>query len=175
MDVEHNLIQRCINGDNKAFERLVVRYEQRIMRFLRLKCSVQSDADDIFQETFINMHRYINTYDPAYPFSSWLFKIAINALNKYYKKLEAFDELNTECVLQEHSTADNIWRVAKQTLPPSQLNLLWLTYAEGYTGKETASIMEKSLPWIKINLVRAKHQLRQALRHDTAPLSDWIN
>ncbi|PWK48565.1 RNA polymerase sigma factor [Pleionea mediterranea] len=173
---ERFLIQRSINGDHQSFERLVVTYEQALMRFLRIRCHCQSDADDIFQETFINAHRYLASYDSKYAFSTWLFHIAINAINRFYRDTPITISHKEEITPQIDSTSDlNIWKAAKNELTDAQFHLLWLTYAEGYTGKEVSVILNKSLPWVKINLVRAKQSLKALLQKEQTSLSDWVS
>ena len=46
-------------------------YDVKLMRFLNMRCRNQQDAEDIFQETFINVLKYIDGYRTEYAFSTW--------------------------------------------------------------------------------------------------------
>ena len=174
---ERTLIQRSLAGETSCFEQLVVCYEERLMRFLRLRLNTQSDADDIFQETFLNAHLYLHSYNSRFAFSTWLFNIAINVI----KKSKKFEREHSNQVIDEpffearDSNSGNIWHLAKRLLDNEQISLLWFTYAEEYTGKEVAYLLDRSLPWVKINLVRTKKLLKDALQEEKLALADLIS
>lgn len=172
------LIHGSLNGDTNCFEQLVMCYEERLMRFLLLRCHCRNDADDIFQETFLNAHLYLRSYDTRYAFSTWLFNIALNLVKKHYKRK------GSDCLTQDihdigisvaNDKAYNIWYTAKNVLNNEQLCLLWFTYAEEYTGKEVAYLLDRSLAWVKINLIRTKTALRQALAKQNLELADLLS
>ncbi|WMS87024.1 RNA polymerase sigma factor [Pleionea litopenaei] len=188
MSDEAYWIEQSIKGDHQAFERLVFAYEQRLMRFLRARSSRIELVDDAFQETFINAFRYIKNYDNRYAFSTWLFNIAVNALNHQYRKENKHsinaEETDVERCLDEVEGSDmsidqqlesaNVWRIADQILPQKQVHLLWLHYVEGYIAREIAVILECSIPWVKINLIRSKSKLRKFLESQQANHLDWV-
>ena len=172
---EKEIIQGCKSGEMSCFIQLVSLYEAKLMRFLNMRCKTQQDAEDIFQETFINVLKYIDSYRAEYAFSTWLFNIAFNLLKKR-PRLE--HELEADLVLAAGNVAPNpignIWLVARDTLENEQLCLLWFTYAEGYTGKQVAEILGRSLSWVKINLVRAKQKLKDELTQQGVGLPDLL-
>ncbi|TQV84359.1 RNA polymerase sigma factor [Aliikangiella coralliicola] len=188
---EQELISQSLTGDTSCFEQLVIRYEKKLMRFLILRCNCRNDADDIFQETFLNAHLYLQSYNTRYAFSTWLFNIALNLIKKHVKgglekssqKIDSLEPSNlptVEPVLEANhettqNTTQNIWHLAKKTLNNEQFCLLWFTYAEEYTGREVAFMLDRSLPWVKINLIRAKQQLKQALTSENLKLIDLIS
>ncbi|NVK88023.1 MAG: sigma-70 family RNA polymerase sigma factor [Gammaproteobacteria bacterium] len=160
-------IEQSLAGDHQAFNRLVMAYEESVMRFLRARCVNEAMAEDVFQETLINAYRYLQNYQAQYAFSTWLFSIANNAMKRHYRQFTTLDQTQldetvaaSEC---QQLQRDNIWRLVRQVLSTEQGNLLWLYYFEGYNGREIAKIMERSLPWVKINLLRAKQKMKQAL------------
>jgi len=175
------LIQQTLAGNTSCFEQLVFRYEKQLMRFLKLRCNCASDAEDIFQETFISAHRYLHSFDQSYAFSTWLFNISLNLIKKQFKSVkETYNQQVVELSQQEDSTesnfsnTDNIWTIAKTHLSDEQLSLLWFTYVEGYTGQEVATVVERSLPWVKINLIRVKKVLKSKLLEQDLGLSDLV-
>jgi len=155
------------------------------MKFLRVRCRTNSEAEDVFQDTFINAYKYLDSYKNRYAFSTWLFNIAVNNLKKMakrYQELETYQDGETgqegeatqggELIDSSHWQTgsslnnideSNIWYIARKNLTSEHVELLWFTYVQGYTGQQVAKIMERSLPWVKINLIRCKEKLKQSL------------
>lgn len=169
---EQELIQASLKGDTNAFNALVSRFETPLMRFLNFRCNSQADAEDIFQETFINVHLYLNSYDSRFAFSTWLFNIASNQVKRKLKhRPEQTTDLESLDTLTHHSSSDvnqsdNLWLRLKPILSQEQLDLLWFTYVEELSGNDVAIILEKSLPWVKINLIRARKKLHKTLAEE---------
>ena len=172
---EKEIIQGCQLGEVSCFKQLVSLYDVKLMRFLNMRCRNQQDAEDIFQETFINVLKYIDGYRAEYAFSTWLFNIAFNLIKKKSQLEQTLEEdLIATPDIDSSSSSGNIWLVARNTLDNELLCLLWFTYAEGYTGKQAAEILDRSLPWVKINLARAKQKLKDKLTEQGAGLPDLL-
>jgi RNA polymerase sigma-70 factor (ECF subfamily) len=71
------LVARAASGDDSAFEELVVRYEHRVFR-LACRLTNQSDAPDVVQEVFLQVHRHLSTFRGDARFSTWIYRIATN-------------------------------------------------------------------------------------------------
>ncbi|MEK7722279.1 MAG: sigma-70 family RNA polymerase sigma factor, partial [Elusimicrobiota bacterium] len=76
-DIE--LVRRCLDGDSSVFAGVVEVYQDRIYSFALRLLKDRPAAEDAAQETFVKAFRGLSSYNPAYPFSSWLFRIAHNA------------------------------------------------------------------------------------------------
>jgi RNA polymerase sigma-70 factor (ECF subfamily) len=72
------LAARAGSGDAAAFETLVARYQRRVFR---LACRLTSDTDapDVLQETFLQVHSHLSSFRGEARFSTWLYRIATNA------------------------------------------------------------------------------------------------
>ncbi len=169
---EQQLIQASLNGDTMAFQALVSRFEVPLMRFLNFRCHNQADAEDIFQETFINVHLYLTSYDNRFAFSTWLFNIASNQVKRKLKNRPEHVTDSDSLEILSHSTSSqanqsgNLWLKLKPILSNQQLDLLWFTYVEELSGNDVAIILEKSLPWVKINLIRTRKKLHKLLAEE---------
>jgi RNA polymerase sigma-70 factor (ECF subfamily) len=73
------LVGLLLGGDDTAFERLVVRYRRLVYRLARRLLGNESDAQDITQETFIQVYRKLASFRGEARFSTWLYRIATNA------------------------------------------------------------------------------------------------
>jgi RNA polymerase sigma-70 factor, ECF subfamily len=72
------LAARAAAGDDPAFEALVVRYQRRVFR-LACRLTNDTDAPDVVQETFMQVYRHLSTFRGRAQFSTWLYRITINA------------------------------------------------------------------------------------------------
>jgi RNA polymerase sigma-70 factor (ECF subfamily) len=72
------LAARATAGDNSAFETIVQRYQARVFR---LACRLTSDTDapDVLQDTFLQVHRHLSSFRGESQFSTWLYRITTNA------------------------------------------------------------------------------------------------
>src|SRR5258708_31024421 len=73
-------------GDENAFRELYSRHSSRVFGFLRAKVRDEVKARDIFQATFLKLHKSRARYNPAFPFTPWLFTICRNELLDALKK-----------------------------------------------------------------------------------------
>lgn len=73
-------------GDENSFRELYSRHSGRVLNFLRSKIRDEARARDIFQTTFLKLHRSRSRYNPSLPFVPWLFTICRNELLDAIKK-----------------------------------------------------------------------------------------
>lgn len=73
-------------GDRRAFEQLAGRWDRRVFGFLAKACGSLEAAEDLRQEVFLRLYRHGGRYDPRYPFTTWLFRIAANVLSTWRAK-----------------------------------------------------------------------------------------
>lgn len=83
---DEELMRRFAQGDSKAFNRLMSRYERRVYGFIYRSLYDKDKAPEIFQDSFYKVVRAKDRYDPEQRFSTWLFTIVRNTLIDYYKK-----------------------------------------------------------------------------------------
>jgi RNA polymerase sigma-70 factor (ECF subfamily) len=161
-DIE--IVNRIKNGLSTDFHLLVDRYSDRIYKFLYAKSNNCNDIDDILQETFLKAFLNLNKYNEKYQFSTWLYTIAYREMcrvtsarkNKNHISIELVEPITT--IKPEKSTG--IWQYAKK-LNTVFYTVLWLKYHEELDVKEIAVIMKSSVPMVKINLFRARNQLKK--------------
>jgi len=66
------LVEAARNGDDGAFDDLVERFADRLIRFLMAGGLHRADAEDVAQDSFIRAYHHLERYDPRYAFSTWL-------------------------------------------------------------------------------------------------------
>jgi len=166
---ETELIAAAQAGSASAFTALVERYQDRLYRFLLTRCARSCDAEDVLQDTLINAWRYIASYDERWRFSTWLYRIALrNAQRRHPTSDPLADEPADPGADPLHaclrdSERRNLWLTARRRLGPDMFTALWLHYADELSVREVALAMDRSVPWVKVNLHRARGRLAAEL------------
>ena len=180
---EVQLIEKAKNGDQEAFTKLVLKYNERIynlaLRLLRNK----EDAEDILQETFITVLEKLHTFDGKSGFFTWLYRIATNAcLMKLRKKrpevsdlpdnLSEYDNYESKIFvdwsqnpladIQNKEMKDAIDK-AMEKLSDIYRTVFVLRDIENMSIKETSDIIGITEENVKIRLKRARMFLRDEL------------
>lgn len=74
-------------GDAKAFSELMARHEKPLWNFLRRFVAVESQAEDLLQETFLRVIRHAGDWQPSAKFSTWLYTIARNLCTDHARRM----------------------------------------------------------------------------------------
>lgn len=130
-------------GDYAAFECLYVRHSGRVFQYLMGKVSAEA-AKDLLQETFLKIHRSRSLYQPQYPFLPWLFTIARNSLNDFFKSSDQkvirsavdADSLSETPIGSEHDLS-----AALSGLPHVQRRAIELRYLNEWSFEKIADEM----------------------------------
>ncbi len=177
------MLARVLAGDEAAFATLVRRYEPKLRAYVSGIVSVEEEARDLVQESFIRAWRHLNQYDASFRFSTWLFRIAHNvAIDHLRRRKQATVSLE----LGEDSEGDGIrldpadprrgplgelanrelaQALAREIadLPPSYRELVTLRHLVGLSYNEIADLKGLPLGTVKNKLFRAHSVLREAL------------
>jgi RNA polymerase sigma-70 factor (ECF subfamily) len=167
MDDDRDLLTRVRHGDLAAMNELIRRHTAALHGYLwRL---AGSDIDDLFQETWIKVWKNIKRYDMNRPFKPWLFTVASNVYKDQWRKNQVRDKYEQQAPVPDtHHSTDHKMDIKKalSTLPPEQRNALVLRYYEGYTEKETASIMKCPVGTVKTRVFQALRKLKEVFTHN---------
>jgi len=171
---EAALIEAAKKGSATAFADLVRSYREGLLRFLLTRSSSYADAEDALQDTLINAYRYLNSYDSRWRFSTWLYRIAINnaAKHRSIETVELGDLSDAEsdplleCIAE--SERSNLWMTARRLFNDEVYAAMWLRYVEDMSVKDISSVLERSVSWTKVNLLRGRKALDADLNRETA-------
>ncbi|MEX2124775.1 MAG: sigma-70 family RNA polymerase sigma factor [Woeseia sp.] len=181
MSTDEELVSEALRGSASSFNRLVERYQERLFRFLLARCSSRADAEDAMQDTFVNALRYLQSYNPRWQFSTWLYRIAIRSAGRNAHRNtagggghsaqdhaeladDAPDPLE-QCI--QASERENLWLAAKQLLSQEAYAAMWLRYAEDMPVKDVARALGRPQSWTRVVLLRARRRLAERLNDDS--------
>ena len=169
MLTDEQLVEACLEGQQSAFDELVDRYQNRLLRFLLTRSASRDDAEDAIQDTFISAYRYLASFDPRWRFSTWIYRIAIRNMARQRRPewhdsdVELADDCDPLAACIVHSEQENVWLTAKRLLSEDAYAAMWLRYVEDLSVKEISQALDKSGSWTKVTLLRGRRKLSDEL------------
>jgi RNA polymerase sigma-70 factor (ECF subfamily) len=177
MEEDRDALARYLDGDERAFEELVIRYEARVRN---LAFGILRDfalAEDVAQETFLTVYRKAGSFRGEGSVRSWLFKIAVRrALDELKKRGRKGEVALVDAHVdpnEPHKGLDAGWDLARalDRLTPEHRAALVLREVEGLSYEEIA----KSLGWpmgtVATRLHRARLEIKAKLQEKTNVVS----
>jgi RNA polymerase sigma-70 factor (ECF subfamily) len=184
---DRELASRATQGGEPAFRELLARYERPVFSLVYRMVRDRTLAEDLAQEAFIRAFNAIGSYDPAYRFSNWIFKIAHNHTIDHIRRRKldtisidgsphattAGEQERTALVLEsseespaayvEHRELGGQIEQAIGELRPEYRTVILLRHVEGYAYEEIAGVMDIPLGTVKTYLHRARAELKERL------------
>jgi RNA polymerase sigma-70 factor (ECF subfamily) len=181
------LVERAIEGDEKAYADLLGKYKDAIFFMLLKMVNNQEDAEDLTIEAFGKAFKNLRQYTPNFAFSTWLFKIATNNCIDFIRKQRGgvkipieqstadkeeitipikAEELNPEENLINQQKI-NMMRDVVNKLKPRYKKLIELRYFEELSYEEIAAKLELPIGTVKAQLFRARELLYNILSNST--------
>lgn len=178
------LVRRAKEGDEAAFNELIERHQARVYgHALRLMGNPQ-DAEEVLQDTFVQVFRNLGKFEGRSRFSTWVYRIATNEalmrLRKARRKREVFLEDNlgrdgevlgsevrdfTRSALEE-TEGREILRLLQGLLgemPEEHRVVFTMRDIDGLSNAEVAEVLDISVPAVKSRLHRSRLYLRDRL------------
>ncbi len=170
-------IARARAGDNVAWGELYREYAPAIFRFCRRAMPTREDAEDATMEIFMKLRDKLSQYDPGRSFTAWLYKVAANHCWDMLRRrkvrqdkeigeiedmpLEAPEPNQLEKLIEERSSEEV--RKALETLGARARMALVMRYYSDMSYDEIADALGVRRAFVGVVLLRARHDLRQAL------------
>ena len=149
-------------GEADAFEELYSRHSGKVLGYLKRKVRSEALALDIFQATFLKLHRSSSRYNASFPFVPWLFTICRSELLDALKKPHMSQEALMAEVPEPAGTAPAADQpeISLQSLPAVQREAVELRYRKDFSFEEIASALETSPANARQLVSRALRSLR---------------
>lgn len=177
------LMIRTAEGEEAAFRLLVQRWERDVLSFLIHMLGSVEEAEDLVQDTFVQVFRKAGSYQAAGMFKSWLFRIAGNLARSRLRRRKILRWVRFDPVIHDTGSAGRgpdedleqnqrtaAVRTAMARLPGRQREALALHRFQDMRYKEVASVMGTTVPGVESLIQRAM----AALREDLAGKGDLI-
>ncbi|EIG25982.1 RNA polymerase sigma factor RpoE [Haemophilus paraphrohaemolyticus] len=175
---DQELVEKAQQGDKKAFNLLVVRYQNRVAGLLTRYVS-RDDIPDIVQESFIKAYRSLASFRGESAFYTWLYRIAVNTAKNHLTALgrrppkedilaEDAESYDAGTQLRETDTPENLVlsnelkRVVFETIEnlPEELKMaITLREIEGLSYEEIAEVMSCPVGTVRSRIFRARETI----------------
>lgn len=173
-DIHEYLIERCKSGDSIAQEEIYKRYARNMYNTAYRIVGHQAEAEDVLQESFLEVFTKINDYRGDATFGAWLKRIVVNRsitlLRKRKFEMTDTEELDNVADTQEDfelldEQNDLVQKIKKaiEKLPEGYRVVLSLYLLEGYDHVEIAQVLNITESTSKSQFLRAKEKLRKVL------------
>ncbi|CCQ75564.1 RNA polymerase sigma factor [Magnetospira sp. QH-2] len=186
-DPDGPLVAAALGGDGRAFGRLVERLRDRVYRFILRKVNNVQDAEDLTQDTFLEIYAKLGNYRGASRFSTWVIGVALNLSRNHVTRrperryrMESTDELGdmTDNSAGPHEQARShafatAVTSAMDTLGEEAREALQLVTLEELDYQEAAEIAGIPVNTMKTRVYRARKALREAMH--TAGQEDFLD
>lgn len=178
------LIEKSLQGDRKAFEKLYYQHRDQIYGVLAQRLRDRDTLDDLVQNTFLRAFRSLHTFKGDALFSTWLTQIALNVYRSHLRSVQARqnwiqsseDPEAMQGVLHDYEKMSDPVRfvqdkeraeLVRQTidkLPERYRKAMWLRYVMDWSYEEITQALHVPLGTVKTWLSRARRQLKGEFR-----------
>lgn len=184
-EADKELVHQVQQGNKRAFDLLVLKYQRRIMRLLARMINDPAEVEDVAQETFIKAYRALPKFRGDSSFYTWLYRIAINSARnwqaarhrrplqlKEYKNEEG-ETFSLEDTLTDSNTPE-LELVSRQVaytinttidkLSPELRTAIILREIEGLSYEDIAQVMDCPIGTVRSRIFRAREAISKELR-----------
>jgi RNA polymerase sigma-70 factor (ECF subfamily) len=182
---DSRVVAAYLNGEVRAFQELVERYQKRLLNFVYRTIGDRERAEDLVQEAFIRVHRHLHRFDQTKKFSTWIYTIASNLAknelrNRSRNPLVLFQAMKRSWEADHrplqfedpHHRPDDLYRQrhlrelvewAITQLPEHHREVFVLRELEGRSYEDIAEIANCNLGTVKSRLNRARNRFAQVI------------
>jgi RNA polymerase sigma-70 factor, ECF subfamily len=185
---DQQLVERVQRGDRKAFDLLVLKYQQRIVNLVSRFVRNQADALDVTQDAFIKAYRALPNFRGESAFYTWMYRIAVNTAKNYLavqsrrplgmeQDISEIEQFEGDNALKEYATPENLLLRdeiqetvinAIEELPEDLRVAITLREVEGLSYEDIAVAMDCPIGTVRSRIFRA----REAIDKQLKPLLD---
>jgi RNA polymerase sigma factor (sigma-70 family) len=183
MNTEQELVQALCDGEESAFRKLFRLYSDRVYNTALSMLQNQQDAEDITQETFLEVYRSIRNFKGESQLYTWIYRVTISKCSDHLKKQKAkkrfsfftslFGDENELVhdrphfehpgVIAEKKDDSRALFYAISKLPEKQQTAYTLHKIEQLSQKEVAEVMQTTASAVESLISRANENLRRLL------------
>lgn len=175
-------IARAQAGDAEAWGQLYREYAPAIFRFCRRALPTREDAEDATMEIFMKLRDKLNQYDQTRSFTAWLYKVSANHCWDTLRRRKIRQDKETEDVdsvplehpepsqldkMIEERTSEEVRRALEKLGARARMALVMRYYSD-MSYDEIADSLGVRRAFVGVVLLRARHELRQALEGSSA-------
>ena len=172
---EHELVERCRQGDETAFRELVDQYKGLVFALIARSVTDRARAEELAQDVFLKVHKGLPYFRGESKLSTWIYRIVLNVLSQERSHgtmislddAQAGDRPPVQIASDDRSFGDLLLKdrlqKAIERLPVQYQVLVNGHYLKGMRYEDLAEALDLPMGTVKTHLHRAKRQLRLLL------------
>lgn len=177
------LIGEFRTGNQGSFEELLSRYSNKVFSLASRLTRNSEDAEEVLQDVFVTVHRKITSFEGKSSFSSWLYRVTVNAAFMKLRKRRQDQSISLEDLVEQPHAASVLkspendyvdaqsmrnqmleaLEVAIRKLPDDYRPVFILRDVDGLTSREVGRILDLTVPAVKSRLHRSRLMLRRRM------------
>lgn len=181
---DQELVARAQNGDKRAFDLLVLKYQQKVANLISRYIRDPSEVMDVSQDAFLKAYRALPAFRGESAFYTWLYRIAVNTVKNHLVaqgrrppgddvEAEVAEQMDMGTRLREsgtperHALADEIAQTVQRALddlPDDLRTAIVLRELEGMSYEEIATAMDCPIGTVRSRIFRARDAIDKRLR-----------
>ncbi|MDG2193943.1 MAG: sigma-70 family RNA polymerase sigma factor [Polaribacter sp.] len=176
-------IEKTLHGDVNAFAFLVERYKDMVFTLAVKMTRSREDAEEISQDSFIKVYKYLSKFKGDSKFSTWLYKISYNTCldsikkNAYQRNQVVIDDVTENQLASVETILDGIEKKERAAvintclnqLPEEEKAVLVFFYFKELSLKEIVEITSITEANVKVKLHRARKKLLSIVKNTVEP------
>ena len=182
-DIDQALVERAQQGDSRAFDALVIKYQQRVIQLVSRLVS-DADAQDVAQEAFVKAFRALPKFRGQSAFYTWLYRIAVNTAKNHLvsrkrrpsgQDIDVADaelyghteHLSDNTTPESNLLSEEIRKVVSDTidnLPADLKTAISLREFDGLSYEDIASAMDCPVGTVRSRIFRARAAIDDKLK-----------
>jgi RNA polymerase sigma-70 factor (ECF subfamily) len=183
-EADQLLVERVQRGDKKAFDLLVLKYQQKVANLVSRYIRDQAEVLDVTQEAFIKAYRALPKFRGDSAFYPWLYRIASNTAMNHLAtqgrrppgddvEAETAEQLDVGYRLKEFATPEHLAledeiihtiRAAMEDLPEELRTAITLRELDGLSYEEIAQAMDCPIGTVRSRIFRAREAIDARLK-----------
>ena len=182
--LDETLVERVLQGDKKAFDLLVIKYQHKVVQLINRYLKDPDEAEDIAQEVFIKAYRALDSFRGDSAFYTWLYRIAVNAAKNHLVsrskrnadyEIDIHDSELTQNApqLQGTETPESVLLnediiaaldAVIESLPEEMRIAITLREFDGLSYEEIADVMDCPVGTVRSRIFRARDAIDSKLK-----------
>jgi len=183
-ETDHELVERAQSGDRRAFDLLVLKYQQKVSNLISRYIRDPSEVMDVTQDAFIKAYRALPGFRGESAFYTWLYRIAVNTVKNHLVaqgrrppgddiEAELAEQMDGSGRMHENATPERILlsdeiamtvQGVLDELPDDLRTAIVLREFEGMSYEEIATAMKCPIGTVRSRIFRARDAIDKRLR-----------
>lgn len=180
---DQELVKRVQNGDKKAFDLLVIKYQQKLFSIISRYIKDNAEIQDVAQEAFIKAYRAIGNFRGDAAFYTWIYRIAINTAKnhlvsrgrrppstdvdvsdaEFYTGSDLLKDVGSPESLIMRDQLQSALDAAIKALPEDLRTAVTLREMEGLSYEDIADVMGCPVGTVRSRIFRAREAIEKAI------------